>query len=319
MTENIDGIIKECLRHLKIPQPHSHKGDNGKLLLIGGSNFFHAASKWSLDVASRFVDMVFYASVKENNDLMKEAKSQFWNGIVIPRNQIESYIDEANCILIGPGMERVEHKAETSALIKPSSEEWEDDTEKIINYLLKSYPNKKWVIDAGALQMVYPQLLTQSCIITPHLGELQRILTKLSSAEEASELVKTLQDYLESENENSITDLFEQHQLMAKLLDTGVTILIKGRIDIICSNQYHPIFIKGGSPGMTKGGSGDVLAGLIGGLYCMNTPQESALLGSYVNKKAGETLHYTVGPFFNSSDLAQEVPKVFWSILSGGY
>src|SRR3989344_5034505 len=94
------------LQQLKLPDPTSHKGQNGKLLIIGGSQLFHAASKWSLDVASRLVDMVFYSSVPSNNDLLKQAKGEFWNGIVLPRGQTEPYLQESDVVLIGPGMER---------------------------------------------------------------------------------------------------------------------------------------------------------------------------------------------------------------------
>ena len=121
------------LKQLNVPSSDSHKGQNGKLLIVGGSELFHAASRWSLDVASCFVDMVFYSSVEANNALIKEAKGNFWNGIVIPREEIENYIDEADCVLIGPGMTRTQ------------------DTTDITEHLVQRYPQKKWVIDAGAI------------------------------------------------------------------------------------------------------------------------------------------------------------------------
>ena len=99
--------------------------------LSGGSSLFHAASIWSLTVASRIVDLVHYASVPENNELVREAKKEFRNGIVIRRDDIESYIEEDDCVLIGPGMTR------------------DEETKTLTNRLLKAYPNKQWVIDAG--------------------------------------------------------------------------------------------------------------------------------------------------------------------------
>ena len=71
------------LKKLYIPASSSHKGQNGKLLLIGGSKIFHAASLWSLKVASRIVDMVFYSSVPENNQIVQRAKQEFRDGIVV--------------------------------------------------------------------------------------------------------------------------------------------------------------------------------------------------------------------------------------------
>src|SRR5579859_5973250 len=95
--------LEKYFQHIQLPKPDSHKGQNGKLLIIGGSELFHAASKWSLDVASKCIDMVFYSSVPSNNTLIQQAKGEFWNGIVVSRGEVESYFAEADCILIGPG------------------------------------------------------------------------------------------------------------------------------------------------------------------------------------------------------------------------
>src|SRR6478735_9211586 len=96
------------LQKLFVPSETSHKGQNGKLLLIGGSSLFHAASLWSLEIASRIVDMVFYASVQENNEIVLQTKKEWRGGIVVPQNDIEKYVEEADAILIGPGMMRGE-------------------------------------------------------------------------------------------------------------------------------------------------------------------------------------------------------------------
>ncbi|MBU1472399.1 hypothetical protein KKB64_01240, partial [Patescibacteria group bacterium] len=94
------------LKKLYIPPPDSHKGQNGRLMIIGGSHLFHAASIWALEVSSRIVDLVHYSSTPENNTIVMEVKKQFRDGIVIPREQIEEYIKEDDCVLIGPGMVR---------------------------------------------------------------------------------------------------------------------------------------------------------------------------------------------------------------------
>lgn len=250
-------------------EPHSHKGQNGKVLLIGGSELFHAASRWSLDVLSAMVDMVFYSSVPANNELIKEAKGEFWDGVVVPRGQAEEYLKEADVILIGPGMERAEGENETS---------------KITNELLSKYPEKKWVIDAGALQMVDPKLLNSKCIITPHPGEWERLLGKVDGGE-------------------------------AKLKESGVTVLLKGEKDRVF-NREAEVWVTGGNAGMTKGGTGDALAGLVAGLYVFtDEPMAAAVIGSFVNKTAGDTLYKKVGPFFKTSQLVTEIPVVLKHVL----
>lgn len=66
---------------------------------------------------------------------------------------------------------------------------------------------------------------------------------------------------------------------------------------------------------MTKGGTGDVLAGLVASIYCKNDAFLSASAGSYINKKAGERLFEKVGYYFNASDLADEIPKVMKELI----
>ena len=84
------------LKKLYISSVNSHKGQNGKLLLISGSKLFHSSSLWGLKVASRIVDMVFYSSVDENNKIVQDLKKEFRDGIVVPRSKIEDYIKEIN-------------------------------------------------------------------------------------------------------------------------------------------------------------------------------------------------------------------------------
>lgn len=272
--------ISQYLLSLKQPALFSHKGQNGKLLLIGGSDLFHAASKWSLDVASHFVDMLFYASVPSNNELVTAAKGQFWNGIVVERTDIESYLKEADVVLIGPGMERAELKY-PDLTTPPTEAEWQHSTEKIVNYLLKKYPTKKWVIDAGALQMVDPALLGPGMIITPHIGELERVTARLPQSEDSG---------------------------VEQLTKRGIIIVLKGRKEYVYFNQ-NIVEIEGGDPGMTKGGTGDVLAGLIAALYTTNDAATAAVVGSYINKRAGEVLATEFGSNFNASELVQAIPK----------
>lgn len=262
--------IQQFFKQLHLPKKDSHKGQNGKLLLIGGSKLFHAASKWSLDVASKIVDMVFYSSVLENNELIQMAKSEFWNGIVIERDSLEEYIVEADCILIGPGMER------------------NAETEQLVNLLVSKYPEKKFVIDAGALQMINPSLFNSNHIITPHAKEMEDLLQRATSVDV---------------------------QLDSKKL----TILLKGVIDTVTwfeNDEKKQVTIAGGNEGMTKGGTGDVLAGLVAALYCTNTAQVSAVIASFVNKRAGDELYKTVGPFFNASDLVEQIPKSLWQEIT---
>ena len=101
-------VVRQFLQKLYIPPANSHKGQNGKVLIIGGSKLFHAASLWAAEVASHFADMVHYASTKENESVFLALKTMFRNGIVVEQSQIPNYVREDDAVLIGPGMVRSE-------------------------------------------------------------------------------------------------------------------------------------------------------------------------------------------------------------------
>ena len=255
-------MIEEFVKQIVLPQRDSHKGENGRVLVIGGSRLFHAASFWSACMASKIVDMVHFSSpAMENNELMRvSAKQKFWEGIVVPWEEVTHYIAEDDAVLIGPGMERGE------------------ETKKIVDELLAKYPGKRWVVDGGALQEVDPSLLKQNMIITPNKRE---------------------------------------QEILGSKVPEGVTILAKGMVDVITGLrrtangvQQKKIEIVGGSAGMSKGGTGDVLAGLVLGLYAKSSAMASCAVASQVNKRAGEQLEKKLGPFFSASDLIGEAQVV---------
>ena len=301
-------VTREDIASLYVPPQGSHKGQNGRLLIIGGSHLFHAASLWALTVASRIVDLVHYSSVPENNESVQKAKEEFKNGIVVPRKDVESYIEEDDCILIGPGMTR------------------DNETETLTNTLLKKYPQKQWVIDAGALQMMDVSLIPKNAILTPHHGEFESLslrakpLAVIARNEVTKQsLLMTSRDKLRNLNHQGIaaspaaprndTDAVGWFAKEYKCI-----VLLKGEKDIV-SNGKETRVIEGGNPGMTKGGTGDVLAGLIAALACKNDPFLATIAGSFINKKAGDALYARVGPYFNATDLAGEISVVMKEFL----
>lgn len=273
------------LASLRLMQPGSHKGQNGRLLIIGGSHLFHAASIWALEVASRIVDLVHYSSVAENNAIVLDVKKHFRDGIVIPRSDIDAYIEEDDCILIGPGMLR------------------DRETEELTHRVLTAYPAKQWVIDAGALQMIDLADIPSRAILTPHHQEFAGLWQKV------------LHDRAADDDARHLSTDKDKAAWFAKTYDCIV--LLKGRADLACSpGQCRTI--EGGNEGMTKGGTGDVLAGLIAALACTNNPMLATIAGSLINKRAGDELYKTVGPFFNASDLASQLPKTMKALLLHG-
>lgn len=277
----MEPVTIDDVRKLAIPPPDSHKGQNGKLLIIGGSHLFHAASLWALTVASRIVDLVHYSSVPENNELVAAAKQEFRNGIVVRRVDVADYITEDDCILIGPGMTR------------------DKETEALTNTLLANNKNKRWVIDAGALQMLDLIRIPPHSILTPHHQEFDLLKKKNHES-----------GIMNHGEENTIEEQVKQFAKHYQCI-----VLLKGEKDIACDPNGNCRVIEGGNAGMTKGGTGDVLAGLIAALACKNDPFLATIAGSFINKKAGDALFQKVGPYFNASDLANEIPVVMKKLL----
>ena len=288
----MDQFDPKVLAQLYRPPKDSHKGQNGKLLLIGGSQLFHAASMWSLEVASRIVDMGFYFSVPVNEAIVKKQKERFHDGIVVPQGEVETYLGEADCVLIGPGMERGK------------------ETEEKTNKLLKKYPDKRWVIDGGALQMMDPGLLNERMIVTPHLRELRGLIDR-----SGRKLLISKSEFL-----NKFKFSKDQISKMADFLEDfskvygGATVVLKGPTDVVCDAKQCVLNVTG-NEGMTKGGTGDVLAGLVAALYCKSPAFLAASCGVYLNGLAGDRLYSLVGAYFNASDLVHEIPKVMAEVL----
>ncbi len=298
------------LKKLWRAKDNSHKGENGKVLVIGGSRLFHASIFWSANVASKLVDMVYFCSpANENNELVRsKIKNGFWNGIVVDWNDIDAYIAEAEGILIGPGMSRVKEWEEEIDDLTDAARM--DRTDVIVNKLLTDYPNKRWIIDGGALQEVSGELLNKHHIITPHFREFLGLMHR-SGDEWLISKTKLL---------NKGADVNQQRSVLEEIVKyfstthDEVTVLLKGVEDIVCRGENCE-WVVGGNAGMTKGGTGDVLAGLVAALYTKNSAYLAAGAASYMNKVAGDRLYEQAGEFYNASDLVDEVGKLWGEMV----
>lgn len=293
--------LRPFLDTLVIPKAASHKGQNGRALIIGGSRLFHAASLWAAETASHFVDITHYSSTVENNAVFLALKKQFRNGIIVEHKDIPWYINEDDAILIGPGMVRGEfdksHMPEnqTFADILNLSDE-ALFSRAITNYLLTNFPAKKFVLDAGALQMMDPAwllLMKEKPIITPHQLEFEKLFSTEIVSLSVDEKVKLVQETASQYN---------------------CVILLKAVIDII-SDGTNTYVIEGGNQGLTKGGTGDTLAGLVLSFFAKTDALTSAVMASYVLKKTSDDLSQTHGYWYNVENLIEKIPTILKNIL----
>lgn len=247
------------LLHLPHPKKESHKGQNGVILIIGGSKTYHGAPILAALAARRFCDIVYFSSTEENNSVLKAMKISTPNVICIPESLRNKYLEKADCIIIGNGMDI------NSA------------TRSLVSAVLKM--KKKCVIDAAALRAINPKLLHPLAILTPHALEFKSAFGMIANERNAALASKKY----------------------------SCTILLKAREDIVASNGKI-VHVHGGNAGMTKGGTGDVLAGLLAALYSQNdSPSSAAYTASLINKRAGENLFKRLKYSFSSEELAEEL------------
>ena len=295
-------FTKEYLRKLHKPAWDSSGEDNGSGTIIGGSSLFHGAPILALKAASRIVDMVFFASPEPSlSSVVSKLKASLSSFIWVPWEEVDAYIEKSDAVLIGPGMMRYAHesriknnelppfaKATRGKQITDYDEEG-NKTRGITERLLLKFPHKRWVIDAGSLQTMDADWIPPRAIITPNSKEFsilfgEKIYDLRFKIHEFSKIV----------------------QKMAKEHDC--IIVAKGSETVVASPE-DVVIIRGGNPGLTKGGSGDVLAGLTVALLAKNDPFLAACAASYIVKAAADELYSKVGTNYNSDDLAEKIPE----------
>ena len=169
-------------------------------------------------------------------------------------NEIIAYSNKVNAILIGCGIGNNE------------------DTKSVIENIIKN-SNKPIIIDADGLNAISqnPDILKKAkvpVIITPHPGEMSR-LTGKSIDEILSDTVNCAADF--SNKYNCITVLKTANTVVASPIDSRVYVNDKG------------------SSGLSKGGSGDLLAGIIVSLISQGmNPFEAAVAGVYIHSDAAD-------------------------------
>ena len=218
-------FLPEELKKLSKPHEFSSNEDNGQVTIIGGSKLFHGAPILALKTASRIVDMVFFASPEPLfGKVAQHLKSKLGSFIWVPWEEIGEYIKKSDSILIGPGLMRYysESKRAKEQAFVPSSgrgeskkvyDEAGNQSKEITEKLLRQFPNKQWVIDAGSLQVMEPKfissearnkvlaegkvLIPKNAILTPNQKEFEMLFSgELMELRSPTEILLSASDSL---------------------------------------------------------------------------------------------------------------------------
>ena len=267
-------------KYIRPRKSNSRKGDNGKVLVVGGSYMYHGAPILSSLAALRTgCDLVYTAVPKVNAQATRAASADL---IVIPLadskltrgsvnkllGQIPAGIDSAT---IGMGLAVQDIEA--------------------LKLLVKSLIERdiRLSLDASALRKeILPIIKAKNVLVTPHASEFERLFGEKIP-----------------DNKKTRISIVEKH---AK--KNSITILLKGMDDIITDGTKTLINSKK-TPAMTVGGTGDVLSGIAASMLSQNRDViEAAASAAFVNGQAGKTVQKNLGMHMVATDLIDVLPLI---------
>ena len=267
----------------------SHKGNNGRLLIVGGSKDYSGAPAIAgMAAIGAGADLVYVAAPEKAAQAIKSTspdlivKSLEGDKLSLMHSgEILDIVDSVDCVLLGPG-----------AGI-------DDETSKLFNVLVAKI-KKPIVLDADALKQVELSLIKNrdDIILTPHIFEFKSFFNV------AGDLKLDIDSYDFKKVDENITE-FQQVARQIK-----GTVIVKGQYDLILSGTRFRIN-KSGNSGMTVGGTGDALAGICASLLTQNlSPFDCACLGAFINGLSGEKAFEIKGNGFSASDLVSHIGSV---------
>ncbi|WP_049899365.1 bifunctional ADP-dependent NAD(P)H-hydrate dehydratase/NAD(P)H-hydrate epimerase [Halococcus agarilyticus] len=252
--------------------PHAAKGDSGRVLVIGGGPYTGAPA------------LAAEASLRAGADLAF---------VSVPQDVFEPIAGYAEDLIVQPydaeqlSPDQVEGLVETATdhddvVVLGPGLGTADETLEAVREFLREFDGLA-VIDADALSVV-PEVDTDATLVcTPNRHEL---------AEMGGPAVDDLR---------SATD-----EIASFADELGHVVLAKAKDDVISNGETTRI-CRAGTPGMTVGGTGDVLAGITAALLATHDPYEAACMAPYVNGRAAE--HLGRGDGLLASELLDAVPN----------
>ena len=197
-----------------------------------------------------------------------------------------------SAVAVGPGIGRSE--AAAAAL------------EKLLACLPQHPGIRTTVLDADALNIISerPEMLAmipEGSMLTPHVGELSRLLRAAGSRGLLEDVAPAGVPWRDDLHKVALV-----RQLCARLKSV---IVLKGAHTMVCSPDGRCFFNMSGNPGMAKGGSGDVLTGLVAGLAARGYDSLSAaILGVWFHGLAGDAAASLRGmEAMNAEDILENI------------
>lgn len=293
-TENVRLMGTPVLSPLLPRRPRtSHKGSFGHVLVIGGAHGFNGAPALTALGAARSGAGLVTAALPADSlpALARVAPSVMACPVGLHHGSMSRQALAASLVrppelfdvvAAGPGL-----SASAAA------------ADLVVG--LRDAPIKRLVLDADALNVLAgePESLRRagspsgdpSVIITPHPGEAARLLGCRTAD-------------IQNNREEAVRQLATR---------AGAVAVLKGSGTLVCAPGGHPSLNLTGNPGMATGGSGDVLAGLIAGLWAQGLSAcDAARVGVYLHGTAGDLAAWRQGERgLTAEAIGAEIPRAF--------
>ena len=270
----------------------AHKGDFGKLLVVGGSEVFSGAPALVALAALRTgVDLTYVAAPeKAANAIAAMSPSlitvKLKGSHLHPPNTsvLKGYLQTSTAVVMGPGLGVHE---ETKLAVK--------ETMKLVGEA-----HLPLLLDADGLKAFAEfqedriECIPRPLVLTPHAGEYE-ILTGRALAKDLNQRVSDVQRTAQT---------------------LGTTILLKGPVDVISNGKRVKLNFTG-NPGMTVGGTGDVLSGIVGALLAQGANSfDAAVAGAFISGASGDFVRYKKGYHMVPTDIIEWIPRVMENPMS---
>lgn len=264
------------------PKKLAKKGDNGRVLVIGGGPYTGAPALAALAAYRAGVDLVHLAVPSSVYQIIASFSPNFIvhpvGDKILTEEAIPTILDLAkkvDSIVIGPGLGNAEQ------------------TKHAVKELVR-LTKPRLVLDASAFDaLTLRDIKTKEGIVTPHAGEFKK-LTYIG-------LPKKLEARV------AIVEKIAKRTKMA--------ILLKAATDIISDGKRTKLNSTG-NEAMTVGGTGDVLAGICAALLAKKVEGfRAACMSAFINGKAGELAFKEKSYSLLATDLIEKMPEVFKEFL----
>ena len=251
----------------------SHKGDNGEVLVVGGGPYTGAPTLSALAALRAGADLVRVACPER----VAGAVQGFSPNLIVralPGDRVgPAHVDRVASLAAGNDV----------VVLGPGLGRG-DGTREFVREFLTAFEGRA-VVDADALRVV-PDIDTDADLIcTPHQGELVGMGGE--TAEDPDERAELVREFA---------------------AEVGHALLVKGAVDVISDGEDVRLN-RTGNPGMTVGGTGDVLAGTVGALAAVTDPFRAAAVGAYVVGRAGDAAAEANGAGLVATDLPDRLPE----------